>query len=81
MAIARRQLVDLPVTRWYHCVTRCVRRAILLGGGPPDRKKWIEQRLQELAEFFAAAVGGFSVLESPAPAGAPRPGCRGRRVG
>ena len=26
MTIARAQLVDAPVTRWYQCVTRCVRR-------------------------------------------------------
>jgi hypothetical protein len=36
------------VTRWYHCITRCVRRALLLGEGPDDRKEWIERRLQEL---------------------------------
>jgi hypothetical protein len=47
MAIARRLLVDASVTRWHHCVTRCVRRAFLLGEGPHDRKGWIEQRLRE----------------------------------
>ena len=31
MAIARAQLVDTSLTRWYHCVTRCVRKAFLLG--------------------------------------------------
>ena len=64
MAIARRLLVDPAVTRWYHCVTRCVRRAFLLGEGPNDRKAWIEQRLRELAEIFAVTVGGFSVLDN-----------------
>ena len=35
MTIARAHLVDPAVSRWYHCVTRCVRRAFLLGRGTP----------------------------------------------
>ena len=62
--IARAHLVDPAVTRWYHCVTRCVHRAFLLGEGANDRKVWIETRLRELAEIFAVAVGGFSVLDN-----------------
>ena len=31
MAIARAHLVDTSLTRWYDCVTRCVRKAFLLG--------------------------------------------------
>src|SRR3954447_9340586 len=64
MTIARAQLVDPAITRWYHCITRCVRRALLLGEGPSDRKQWIESRLQELAGLFSIAVGGFAVLDN-----------------
>ena len=49
MAIARAQLVDVSLTRWYHCVTRCVRRAFLLGEGDHNRREWLENRLEELA--------------------------------
>ena len=58
-----RALVDVSVTRWYHCVTRCV-AAHAPGEAPWNRKEWIERRLQELAEIFAVAVGGFSVLDN-----------------
>ena len=64
MTMARAHLVDVSVTRWYHCITRCVRRAFLLGEGPENRKEWIEHRLQELAEIFAVSVGGFSVMDN-----------------
>jgi REP element-mobilizing transposase RayT len=64
MTIPRAHLVDPAVSRWYHCVTRCVRRAFLLGEGPNDRKGWIEHRLRELAEIFPVAVGGFSVMDN-----------------
>jgi hypothetical protein len=51
MTIARAQLVDSSVTRWYHCVTRCVRKAFLLGEGDDNRKEWIANGLlPELAE-------------------------------
>jgi len=64
MTIARAHLVDASVTRWYHCVTRCVRRAFLLGEGMHDRNGWIEHRLQELAQIFSVAVAGFAVLDN-----------------
>lgn len=64
MTMARARLVDPSTTRWYHCVTRCVRRAFLLGEGGGDRKQWIENRLEELAQIFSIAVAGFSVLDN-----------------
>jgi hypothetical protein len=64
MTTARTDLVDSSITRWYHCIIHCARRAPLLGEGPSDRKAWIEDRLQALAEMFAVSVGGFSVLDN-----------------
>jgi hypothetical protein len=64
MATARAQLVDVAVTRWYHCINRCVRRAFLLKEGAFDRRAWIENRLEELAQIFAIAVGGFAILDN-----------------
>ena len=48
MTIARRQLIDLSVARWYHCTSRCVRLAFLTAEGPTNRKEWIENRVEEL---------------------------------
>jgi hypothetical protein len=64
MTMARAHLVDPSVTRWYHCITRCVRRAFLLGEGASDRKLWIDNPLKELAGIFSISVGGFSVMDN-----------------
>jgi hypothetical protein len=65
MAIARMRQIDASVARWYHCMSRCVRRAFLLKKrGLLDRKAWIENRIAELAQIFAIAVGGFSVMNN-----------------
>ena len=44
MTIARRELIDVSLTRRYHCATRCVGRAFLLGDGLLNRKQWVEHR-------------------------------------
>ena len=64
MTTARSQLVDLDVTRYYHCISRCVRRAFLCGDGYEHRKQWIEDRIELLAASFAVSVCGFSVMDN-----------------
>ena len=65
MTTARFRLVDIGVTRWYHCISRCVRRAMLLSeDGSPGRKDWIDRRLKELDQIFAISVGGFSLMDN-----------------
>ena len=64
MTVARSQLVDLSVTRYYHCISRCVRRARLCGEGFEHRKQWIEDRLERLAGCFAVSVCGFAVMDN-----------------
>ncbi len=64
MTVPRRQLVDPEVTRYYHCISRCVRRAFLCGEGYEHRKQWIEDRLELLAANFALSVCGFSVMDN-----------------
>ena len=67
MTTARNRLVDPAITRWYHCISRCVRRASLLGdeyGGLVNRKAWLQNRIEELSKIFAIAVAGFSILDN-----------------
>ena len=69
MTMARKQLVDVEMTRYYHCISRCVCRAFLCGEGLEHRKDWIENRLRELAAIFSLDVCGFAVMDNHCRAG------------
>lgn len=64
MTLARRNLVDVSVTPWYHCISRCVRSAFLMADDKGDRKQWIEDRIKTLTEAFSISVGGFAILDN-----------------
>ena len=70
MAVPRHQLVDPTTPGYYHCITRCVRRAFLCGADPlsgrsfDHRKTWIESRLIELAEIFAVGLYACAVMSN-----------------
>ena len=65
MTIARRELIDVSVTRWYHCLTRCVRRAFLLGEGLLDRKQWVEDRISDREQCRGLASPDGKAQERP----------------
>lgn len=68
MTQPRRQLIDLSVSKIYHCISRCVRQLSLLDGTSGkrscgvDRKAWIEQRLKVLSESFAISVAEYAIM-------------------
>lgn len=70
MAIPRRELVDSETPGFYHCLSRCVRRAYLCGDDPftgnncDHRKQWIEKRLLELASVFAVELYAYAVMDN-----------------
>ena len=67
MTMARSKLVDPELTRVYHCVSRCVRKAFLIrgeGGQQPDHARWLEARLKELGDTFAISVISYAVMSN-----------------
>ena len=57
-------VVDESVTPWYHCISRCVRRAFLCGEGRDHRKQWIQDHLRRLVEIFSVDCAGFSIMDN-----------------
>jgi len=66
----RNAQVSIAATPYYHCVSRCVRRAFLCGNDMQSgidyehRRGWIEKRILKLGQIFCIDVCAYAVMSN-----------------
>lgn len=70
MTTARKELVCLESTQYYHCVSRCVRRSYLCGEDSissknyEHRRGWIEKKIYALTAIYCIDICAYAVMSN-----------------
>jgi REP element-mobilizing transposase RayT len=70
MTQARSTLVSATDTPYYHCISRCVRRAFLCGYDTRSqtdyehRRQWLEDKLNKTADAFSIKLCAYAVMSN-----------------
>jgi REP element-mobilizing transposase RayT len=70
MTRSRREQVCVSSTPYYHCISRCVRRAFLCGADVvtgrsfDHRKQWLVDRMRLLSAVFAVDICAYAVMSN-----------------
>ena len=70
MTTARKQLISIDATSYYHCVSRCVRRSFLCGEDTQNqvsyehRKEWIINKIHVLSRFYCIDICAYAIMSN-----------------
>ena len=70
LTTARKQLISIEATTYYHCVSRCVRRSFLCGEDKQNqvsyehRREWIVNKMNSLSNLYCIDICAYAIMSN-----------------